>query len=157
MTTAAGESEYDEMSGADAALLAELGRALSVSDPVPADVVAAAKAAIHLPRLDAELAELLEDAALAGATRGAATAEVLTFEAESLLIDVEVDAAAARLTGRLVPGGPAAVTLEGARGSRTTRADAGGEFVVDDLPSGPVRLHCVTDDGVTVTTAWFTA
>ena len=156
MSTATGDEEYEEMSGADAALIAELGRALSISDPVPADVVAAAKAAIHLPRLDAELAELLDEAAMAGATRGPSTVEVLTFEAASMVIDVEVDAGAGRLTGRILPATAAEVTLEGARGTRSARSDAAGEFVVDDLPSGPVRLRCATEDGSVVTTGWFT-
>jgi hypothetical protein len=150
------DHEFEEMSADDAALLAELGRALGAADPVPADVLAAAKAAIHLPRLDAELAELLEEAAMAGATRGAATTEVLTFESESMVIDVEVDTAARRLTGRILPAAAADVTLEGVRGQRTARADAGGEFSVEDLPSGPVRLRCSTEDGSVVTTGWFT-
>ena len=88
----------------DVQLLDELGQILATSDPVPVEITAAAKAAIHVPRHDAELADLLDGAAYATATRGPAYDEMLTFSTPSLLIDVQLAAdGGTRMVGRLVP------------------------------------------------------
>ena len=141
----------------DVQLLDELGQILATSDPVPVEITAAAKAAIHVPRHDAELADLLDGAAYATATRGPAYDEMLTFSTPSLLIDVQLVAdGGTRMVGRLVPEQSASLTLEHSGGSIGARADDDGEFDIDGFPGGPIRLHLTTDDGTAVVTPWFT-
>ena len=60
-------SQQPEASFEDQSLLAEVRAAAAEHDPVPADVVAAAKASFTWRSIDAELAELIEDSALVGA------------------------------------------------------------------------------------------
>jgi hypothetical protein len=138
-------------------------RALAAShDPVPALVTASAKAAFELRDLDRQLADLVADSwADAGlvATRDAtATVRMLTFAAAESSIEVDVDyddgSESARLHG-LVTGVGSELVVE--RGdSRSTVPLIDGQFEVEGLPTGPLRLS-VTDAGaVLMTTPWFT-
>ncbi len=90
--------------------------ALARHDPVPDDVVEAAKGSYSWRTIDAELAELAYDSTadatpLAG-VRGVARTRTLSFEAPDLTVEVEVEEAGARtVTGQLVPPQPATVEL----------------------------------------------
>jgi hypothetical protein len=145
----------------DNALLAELRALAAEHDPVPPGAIAAARSAIAWRTMDAELAELIGDAAsdapLAG-VRSAATPTLLTFESPNLTVEVEVleTATGLRLLGQLVPGTPGQVEARHQGGTTTVAADEIGRFRVDGVPSGPVSLRCSAGPRV-VETDWFLA
>lgn len=157
---------------ADAELLAHLRAVAGRLDPVPADAVLAARSMLAHLRLDAALAELtydsLEDRAPVGVRAGTAGVRLLTFDAGTVQIELEIVAEGERrrLVGQCLP--PAEVVLTVHRlehpGSRSARAvwsetttDELGRFTVD-VPTGPVSLRCVwTRDDRTVETAWVSA
>jgi hypothetical protein len=131
---------------ADAAvdpLLAELVEMLERADPVPSDVVDAARASFTWRTIDAELAELTADSLLTGAgVRGSDPARLLTFAGPGLEVEVEVAVTGddRRLTGQLVPTGPAEVSVRWATGSADTVADDLGRFTVGGVPATTVSL-----------------
>jgi hypothetical protein len=143
----------------DTALLQALGRAVEAHDPVPADVVAAAKASYTWRTIDAELAELsfdslLEDTVL---VRGDDQPRLLTFEGASVTIEVVVvaEAASRKLVGQLVPVQRAMVEVVHTGGVESARADDLGRFEAGALGLGPMRIRVVPDTGNPVTeTDW---
>jgi hypothetical protein len=156
-----------EPSAADAALLAGLRGALDRVDPVPTDLVAAARAVLTWRTVDEELAELTYDSLLDGlvGVRAAPTATAprqLSFEAGGAAVEVEL--ADGRLVGQLIPPGPARVELHHATDVVATRADDLGRFSFDvgvfALPGvgspGPIRLR-VDGDAFRLVTTWFAA
>ncbi len=141
------------MTDPDDELMDELRVAMDEYDPVPDHLVQFAKAAFSLRTLDADLAELLEDEALAG-VRSAATPELLTFVVGDH--SIELDLAGDRVEGQLVPPGPADVVIERAGANDVTvTADDRGRFAFE-RPAGPVRLVTAID-GQSVVTDWFVA
>ena len=107
-----------------------------------------------------ELAELTSDPAsdqLAG-VRGPHAPVLLTFEAPSLTVEVEVleTATARRLLGQLVPPTTGEVEVLHRAGTTSVAADEVGRFRVDDVAPGPVSLRCSAGSGV-VQTDWFLA
>jgi hypothetical protein len=143
------------------ALMAEL-RALAVTlDPVPPEVVAAARSAIAWRTMDAELAELTADTSvepqMAGVRSGDAPA-MLTFEAPELTVEIEVIQVGEgrRLLGQLVPPGPGEVEIRHKSGRLAVTADELGRFSASDLAAGPVSLLCRQGSGL-VETDWFLA
>jgi hypothetical protein len=139
----------------DDALLARLREIAAHADGVPEYVLAAAKAGLTLRDLDGELAELVADTALdsAGTAVRANGTEprLLTFEAESLVVSVEVGGAT--LQGD-VGDGPGEASLELPDGERrTSPVDEHGRFRFQDLSTGPARLRIRVRDA-TVTTSW---
>ncbi|MGH9225057.1 MAG: hypothetical protein ACRD2W_15055 [Acidimicrobiales bacterium] len=147
------EAEYD-------ALLAELQDAGKL-EAVPADLVAAAKAAIMWRTMDAELAELTydsqaDDLALAG-VRSGEPSRLLTFEAPGLIVEVEtLDAGTRRrLVGQLVPAQPGRIEVRHGGGTAEVPVDELGRFTADDVVPGPVSLRCTGAEGsVAVVTDW---
>ena len=144
----------------DDELFDELRSVLRRTDPVPAKVTDFAKAALGLRRLDAELAELLEDSVLdeaAALTRGGG-ARSLTFRSDDLTIDVEIQDG--HLLGQLAPP-PAAATVElqSENGAVATSADSDalGRFRLALGGEGRFRLRVVRRDpvGAPVETSWF--
>lgn len=134
----------------DDALLDALGRALVVVDPVPRRVVEAATGAFTWRTIDAELAELAFDSALADAgTRAAATApRELTFRAGSVEIEVMVvDGRVPAVEGQLIPPGGREVELASPAGVTSVTPDELGRFRFDAVPSGPVRLGVLGANG----------
>lgn len=121
------------------------------ADPVPPRLDEAARAAFAWRTVDAELAELLEDAAL---VRGRDGPRQLSFEAPSLGIELEVvetGPRARRVTGQLLPAEPASVRVERPDASPLeVAADELGRFELE-LPAGVVRLLVGR-----VATAWVT-
>lgn len=131
---------------------ARLRALFAQADPVPPLLDEAARAAFAWRTIDAELAELLEDAAL---VRGGDGPRQLSFEAPSLGIELEVVATGARsrrVTGQLLPAEPATVRVErpGTDVSEVA-ADELGRFELE-LPAGVVRLLVgrVATDWVTI-------
>jgi hypothetical protein len=148
--------EYDDQ---DTALLRALGRAVEAHDPVPADVVAAAKASYTWRTIDAELAELSFDSLLEDSVqvRGHDQPRLLTFEGASVTIELVVVAEAAnrKLEGQLVPVQRAMVEVVHTGGVESAQADDSGRFRADTLGAGPMRIRVVPDAGNRVTeTDW---
>ncbi|MFI5912919.1 hypothetical protein [Dactylosporangium sp. NPDC051541] len=132
-------------------------------DPVPPNVLAAARASLAWRDPDAALAELTRDSldrliAVRGGIRGG-TPRVLTFFSGALTIDVQVTArsGAVDVVGELAPVIPAKVVVESPAGSHETTADEEGRFRFDGVAAGPVRLRCepaVEGAFVPVRTEW---
>ncbi|MFI0485061.1 hypothetical protein [Actinomadura sp. 9N215] len=144
----------------DDELLAGVRDAFDALDPVPEDVLAAARSSIAWRAPDAELAELARDrgGAAAEGVRGAA-ARVLTFTCPGGEVEIEVSEHGRdrELTGRLVPSAPALVQVrhrdlppEGI----TARAEPAGLFCVPRVPAGLVSLVFQLDDGTSIVTSW---
>ena len=134
----------------DDELLAALGRALQQQEPVPDEVVAAAKATFSWRTIDAELAALtfdsLTDADALVGVRGSGGPRALTFEYGDMVVEVEVTEHGARrsVVGHVAPAPLDWVEVH--QGGRTEavrhEADAHGRFQVPDLVAGPFRLLC---------------
>jgi len=141
-------------------LLAELRSLLRRTDPVPAEVTDFARAALGWRRLDAELAELLEDSALepgsAALTRGAAGTRSLTFRSANLTIDIELEDGL--LLGQLAPAADGAtVEVQTGEGAvvATVQSDELGRFRVTLEDGRRYRLRVVRADASAVETSWF--
>jgi hypothetical protein len=150
------------LSDRDDDLVAELREVAALVDPLPDEVMAAARSAFAWRTMDADLAELLQDAAtdmsLVG-VRGPETATLLTFQGPGLELEVEVVMAGPRrrLLGQLVPGLPGRVEVRHRVGRSEVAADEVGRFTAEDVPPGPVSLRCQAAEGRWVETDWFIA
>lgn len=129
----------------DEVLLDALRDALSTpQDDVPPEFVEAAKAAFTWRTIDEELLlitsydSVLDDTLFTRA-RSTATARQLVFDAEGVMLQVEVSAAG--VTGQLMPAsGP--ITLVTPAGDHETAAvDELGMFVMGVAPRGPVKFR----------------
>lgn len=141
----------------DETLLAELGVVLRDRSEPPPEVVEAAKALFAWRAIDAELAALTYDSLLddlPSLARAAAQPRILTFEADGLTVEVEVDAGPSgrRLLGQLVPAQAAELELrhEGDQNLRGT-ADDLGRFTLP-LPADVriVEVRCRLQVGTVV-------
>ncbi len=149
-------ADKDKVSLDDLALLAQVRAAVQEYDPVPPNVVAAAKASLTWRTVDAELAVLSEEAAAAESAlvRGApAGPRTLEFRGERLAVEFEETETG--LVGQLVPPTEGRITLLGPGGDlgRAT-ADELGCFTLDHPRGDLVRVRCETPDG-TLVTEWF--
>lgn len=140
-------------------LLADLAAGLATVDPVPPALVTAAKASLTWRTIDAEIAALVADSATEPASvRGPGGRRLLTFEAGSTAVVVEVSPAghARRLLGQIVRPRPAEVEVRHAGGSLSVNADEMGRFTVEQVPAGPVSLVCRFRDPASrpVCTSW---
>lgn len=149
----------------DEELLGALRELTSRVDPVPDEVVLAARSAIAYRRMDAGLAELLYDSAvaddrLAGVRSEGGGWRQLTFEAPGITIDLEVvpEGERRRVNGQLVPAGAAALRLRHPGGEIETTADDLGRFSADGLQPGPLSIRLDRDgpERVRVETGWVT-
>jgi hypothetical protein len=117
---------------------------------VPVDPFIGAGGDLTWRSIDAELAELASDSdiegASAAATRGFQDSRLLTFEARSLTVEVEVTALGGRrrLVGQLVPPQRGGVLVRHQDGIAAVEVDELGQFRVEDLPAGPSSLRCHT-------------
>ena len=148
--------DFDALS--DDELLAELARALQAADPVPQAVTEYATAGFGWRTLDADLAELVFDSAVAGlaGVRGQAESREITFQAPGVEIEVQVlSEGSRRIMGQLVPPQRAEIILRYDGRSLTTESDDLGRFSFQDVPSGPISLRCVLGGDQTVQTDWF--
>jgi hypothetical protein len=168
------EGTVDDQEGrvqqADEALLDRLRAAAGRFDPVPADALLSARAALAHLRLDAELAELVLDSAvadreLAGVRSEAPAARQLTFNAGGLEVEVEIldEGDRWRLVGQCLPSGAVNVTVRYHTRERSAPRSAGAtEATTDELgrfsaevPSGPFSLRCAwPGTGMAVETSW---
>jgi hypothetical protein len=140
-------------------LFEELRSVLHRTDPVPAEVTDFAKTALGWRRLDAELAELLEDSALESESpalaRGTAGVRSLTFRSDELTIDVEVQPG--MLLGQLAPAAAATIELQVENGdvAATAESDALGRFRLPLEGDGRFRLRVLRPGAPAVETSWF--
>ena len=140
----------------DDGLLRELRSLLARLDPVCPELVDQARFAYCWRSVDSELAELSfdslvdHDMALAVRAAGDPATEprMLGFGAvvgdEDVAIEVEVTPGPGRpsLVGQLLPPVPTAVELQAGTGEmHTVQADELGRFLIEPVPSGPVRLR----------------
>jgi hypothetical protein len=141
---------------------ADLRRIAGVTDPVPGSVVAAARAAFLLRRLDAELSEIAEltydswsDQRELVGVRGPGGARQLTFEGATLAVELEVATGRQHeLIGQIVPPQPAEIIITDQRGSTILEADELGRFSAVVPLAGPVRIRCRPEDGAPTDTEW---
>jgi hypothetical protein len=149
----------------DDELIRELRPVLENSDPTPSEVTEFAKAALGWRRLDAELAELLADSALEteaeSLVRSGESARRLTFRADGLSIDVEVqpEGGGFRLLGQLAPPpASASVEVQDADGSvvAAAEADSLGRFRLTLAAGGRIRLRVLRGEAASapVETSW---
>jgi hypothetical protein len=143
-------------------LLDDLARLVRERDPVPAELLEAARQGFTWRTVDAELAELVADseqpegAALIRSTT--ASVRLLAFATGDMRLDLEVlaEGPLRRLVGELDPGGPARVLVEHAGGTLTEDTDDFGRFLVSRVPGGLVRLRCQPRSGRPLLTPWLT-
>jgi hypothetical protein len=149
----------------DEALLDELRGALSASDPVPAAVREAARAAIIMGRLDGELALLVADSAqpvgfdaVRADEDGPEAHRFLSFAGAGVQVDLEVTGRGPRadVVGQLTGAAGPDCVVESVDGARRLELDELGRFVAGAVPRGPVRLRCASGAGLSVVTAWVT-
>jgi hypothetical protein len=146
----------------DEELLDALRQALRSREAVPSDFVDAGKHAYAWRNIDAELAELTYDSLSSAeyelelSTRAeAASIRALTFTSAHLTIELEI--VGDSLLGQVVPGQPAAITMQPRVGAGITLdADEIGRFWIEPVPAGLFRLHCRTATGIETLTGWFT-
>lgn len=141
----------------DEALTDRLRAALAAADPVPPTILAAANAAFTWRTIDAELAELVSDSALAHevGVRSTGTTRRITFRAGGIEVDILIaDEREMRLMGQLVPSGAARVELQTPHQVRETTTDDLGRFSFADLPAGSVRLLVERPGRTSVATDW---
>jgi hypothetical protein len=133
------------MSGSgDDALADEVAELMRQIDPVPSQVVAAARASFGWQALDAELARLTADSLLVAADVRGEPARLLSYQAGEQTIEIEVTNQDGRLRilGQLVALQAARVRVEQPAGSVDVAADQLGRFAIRDLPPGPTRFSC---------------
>jgi hypothetical protein len=139
-------------------MFATLRNVIDHADPVPQAVVDAARAAYTWRTIDAELAELTADSAMATAgVRSTSAPRLLTFEGAGVEVEVEVahTGSTRHLSGQLVPMGPAQITVRWSSGSRETTADELGRFAIDHVPAGSVSLAILrTGAHQPIVTSW---
>jgi hypothetical protein len=149
----------------DERLLAALRAAARTMDPPPDAVVHAAKASWTWRTIDAELAELTYDswtddrelAGVRGASTATPTSRLLSFEATSVALELEViiEGSERRLVGQLLPAQPGVVEVHHRRGVEVVEADAVGRFSVPSIAPGLFRLTVrPARDPREVATAW---
>jgi hypothetical protein len=142
----------------DAVLITRLRPLLEADDPVPPEVVAAARAASTWRTIDEELAELADDSVGTPAGVRGGAARLLTYRAGDLTVELEVSTAdgALRILGQVVPPQAMRVRIEQVGPAVEATADDLGRFRAGGLAPGPTRLVCtpVTPGGVPVHTQW---
>ncbi len=144
----------------DEELLTTLSKALGSRKAVPAEFIDAGKQAFAWRNIDAELAELTYDSVTSVESALSMRAEnasirALTFTSARLTIELEI--VGDSLLGQIVPGQPAAITVQPKVGARAiSDADDIGRFSIQPMPAGLFRLHCLTATGIETLTGWIT-
>jgi len=136
-----------DLDPADRRLLEEVRAVLDDVDPVPDAVLTSARAALTWLNIDAELAALAEDTALASAgVRSTGLTRSLTFESEAgvLAFEVSGDGEVRQIVGQADR--PADLTVRHNGDPITVATDQQGRFRIDGVLAGPVSLHCVFQD-----------
>lgn len=140
----------------DDELMTMLGEVLAPELTVPPQVLSAARQAFVWRRIDEELAELLFDSAdepVAAGLRGGAAPRQVSYASSDLLIECELGSDT--LVGQLLPADAGRLELLTPTGRRrAVEVDPRGRFVVEPVPSGPIRLCCGSPSRSLVLTPW---
>jgi hypothetical protein len=144
------------------ALLRRLGHIADQVDPVPELAYQLGYAAYTVRSLDSELAELIDDSALhpdgLAAVRGETDVRMLYYQASELGVELQVTDRFGHHSalGQVIGGSAVEVRLETLElaTQESVPIDELGRFDLDDLPSGPFRLHVIDPESATVTTDW---
>jgi hypothetical protein len=138
---------------ADETLLRAIAALYAEADPVPEGLIERIQFEITLDALHAEVATLTQlDLAGSGARSASATTEAvrtITFTAEAVTTLVTISPepdGSVRVDGWAVPGAGLGVEVLLTDGSRRTRADDDGRFVLDGLPTGLAKFVLHTED-----------
>jgi hypothetical protein len=146
-----GDNENDDE------LAARLGRAIARRDPVPQDVIRAAKASGAWRTADAELAMLLYDSVLdeefAGVRGGGS--RLMTFTSARVTVDIEISGRDRVVVGQVEGVDPAGVEICYAEGAVAVETDPSGHFSLPSGRSGPMSVR-ITDGraGTVIRTEW---
>jgi hypothetical protein len=156
----------------DEDLIAWLRRAVADVDPVPDQVLIAARAAISTRDLDGELAVLVADShaqddqslgALFEPVRSHTPPQnrprLLTFAGGGVQIDLELGPrqGLVDVVGQFTGSAPGECAIQHASMEwRRLDVDELGRFLFSGLPPGPVRLRCQSTRATPVITAWTT-
>ena len=153
--------EFPEIDPVVAAL-----RAAIATDPVPPELLAAAKASLTWRTIDAELAALAFDSAESGelvGARGVVTGpRALSFETGHASIELELDGGGSTfdLVGQVSPAVIERIEVQHAQaGPIPGRLGDHGRFDVSGVPAGPIRLlvgFAGTDGPAMLITEWVT-
>ena len=141
----------------DRALLDEVNDMLEATDPVPPEVLAAGRGAFTWLTIDAELAALADDTALADAgVRSATMTRSLTFECPTGVIVLEVSGTGdeRHIIGQTDR--PADLQIRHGGPTVSVATDDYGRFRVEDVLAGPVSVRCVFRDSPSapIVTSW---
>lgn len=149
------------MSGiGDDDLLDRLRTVIDEVDPMPGMLMASARAAFGLRRLDAELAELVRDSAEEErgaliAVRGEGDARLISFETGQIAVELQVTERGivrdlvAQISG--VDIGSAEVETPSSRYPAELEDSV---ISVDGVPAGHLRIHVHTAQGRDLVTSW---
>jgi hypothetical protein len=149
--------ESDDLPEADARLLAALGGALGPA-PSDDDLIARCEGLLAWTDVEAELAELLEQAPaeLAGTRGGADEPTALEFSIADASCVVELRIEDGTLHGQVVGPVPASVAIRVVTGIvAPAPVDGTGTFTVEHPPSGSARVEIEFPDGRRIHTDWF--
>jgi hypothetical protein len=139
----------------DEELMARVQEAFAELEPVPAEALAAGRAAFACREPGATLADLTadHDAAAAGVR---SSSRLLTFAGPDAEVEIEVTGSGAdrEIAGRLVPPCPARIRVRHPDGEVATRADRTGHFAVSAVPAGLVSLVFRLPDATSIVTSW---
>jgi hypothetical protein len=146
----------------DEGLLAAVREVLSHDEAPPDWSAELAKGSFGLRAVDAELAALTSDSALATAESGmrSGTAPRLAvFDTGDLSLEIEIEPSARagswRLVGQLIPASPARIQIR-QQGAEPVWVDADdlGRFAADHLADGSLSLMCVREGMRAAVTEW---
>lgn len=144
-------------------LEARLRRIAGEADPVPPEVVHAARLALSLRDLDAELAELVADTAVTGLTGvrgGQDDPRLLTWRSGELTVELQVSETVdgLELRGQVSDTAPPVeVGVEDEQGTRRALTlDRHGSFAVAGVAPGRLRLRVTDTSGRRIVTGWLT-
>jgi hypothetical protein len=141
---------------ADDALLADLRRIAAIVDAPPPLLASSSRAAFAFGRLDDELAQLVQDTALAPVgSRGVDEPRMIAFAADEITVDVEVTGGPDdhRLTG-VVDGAVTELAVQTPSATQRVEVDTQGRFRTSSLAGSLLRLTMATRSGRGVTTPW---
>ncbi len=129
----------ESLDAVDLMVLQAVGELYEQVDPVPEGLAERMRFGINVALLEAEIAEITREAAVA--VRGVEPTDTVTFTSPSIsvMVSVTVQGASARIDGWVTAGG-AEVEAVGVGWARTTTADATGRFVLDHAPRGPMHF-----------------
>jgi hypothetical protein len=144
----------------DEELFERLRTVVDEVDPMPERLLASARAAFGLRRLDAELAELVRDSAEEArggliAVRGEGDARLISFETGQIVVELQVTERGivrdlvAQISG--VDIGSAEVETPSFRFPVELEDSV---ISVDGVPAGHVRIHVHTAQGRDLVTSW---